>query len=643
MKKSIISILAMMTLLAFVSCQKDKINDDSGNGDNPETEKHNVSLNLTLPSGNNWGKDARIGVFNESNTISNLEVSIKSGDGTPAGAFEFETTEESLNEIYVYSPYMSGQGMTAGTAQIEIPEKQKYDLQEQTLPAAIFAGKSACEEYSCEIGMQKLNGIVRFSLKSDGYFEGAVTALEIKAEKAAGTFVLDMTGEKPSISHKSGSGSVTLDLANVTLGKDGEAVSVPVAMAPGSYKAVTLSAVTAIGNVEIQPVDFEVSVTEETSVEIMLTDPSVVIEDLNADGEYANSYIADKSGVIYKFDAKVMGTGVATEGLAAPETLDPKDVFVLWETGKTVGNIIKSVSLSDDGIVSFILEEGADGNAVIAVTDGQAVEGDWPRSRGTILWSWHIWAVKDLKDVTCTSYSGTEYTIMDRNLGEWNQPDGTDQYQGLKYQWGRKDPFVGFNSAGEVIENSVVAAEKDYIQVPGYITSTGSNEETLKEAVAFPEIFFGASYYTSNDWYGTGSGEENRNNALWGFIAEGNYVKTIYDPCPAGYKVAPMDAFTGFTKTGAAAFMPDDFNVEGSFDNGWYFTAANSFFPASGSMAFNNGVLRMVPGPSGREGYYWTATPDGENAKMIDFTSSALFMNSNKRASGCSVRCVRVD
>lgn len=104
-----------------------------------------------------------------------------------------------------------------------------------------------------------------------------------------------------------------------------------------------------------------------------------------------------------------------------------------------------------------------------------------------------------------------------------------------------------------------------------------------------------------------------------------------------------MDAFTGFTKTGAAAFMPDDFNVEGSFDNGWYFTAANSFFPASGSMAFNNGVLRMVPGPSGREGYYWTATPDGENAKMIDFTSSALFMNSNKRASGCSVRCVRVD
>lgn len=51
-------------------------------------------------------------------------------------------------------------------------------------------------------------------------------------------------------------------------------------------------------------------------------------------------------------------------------------------------------------------------------------------------------------------------------------------------------------------------------------------------------------------------------------------VKTIYDPCPAGFHLPPSNAFTGFTTTGATIYEESDpakFNVKGTFDHGWNF------------------------------------------------------------------------
>ena len=81
--------------------------------------------------------------------------------------------------------------------------------------------------------------------------------------------------------------------------------------------------------------------------------------DLNADGMYANSYIVSEPNTTYYFDATVMGTGIATAGLEAPTALDPKDVFVIWETGTEAGNVISSVELTDDGKVVFTTSETA--------------------------------------------------------------------------------------------------------------------------------------------------------------------------------------------------------------------------------------------------------------------------------------------
>ena len=389
------------------------------------------------------------------------------------------------------------------------------------------------------------------------------------------------------------------------------------------------------------------SAYDELSVSAASTELTGV--NLNSDGLYANCYIVSQPNTTYYFDATVMGNGIATAGLDAPVTIDPKDVFVIWETGTEAGDVISSVELTDDGKVVFTTSGTVNGNAVIAVTDGVPVIDPYPRDRGTVLWSWHIWATSEVGDVTCNNNEGKQFTIMDRNLGDWEQPEGSySTYDGLKYQWGRKDPYVGFNGSGYLLDGAVTFTETDYEPMVGYATSTVSDAATLQEAIQFPEMFFTGTYNNMFDWYGLGAGtdEENlkhRNNYLWGNPNDTAPVKTIYDPCPKGYMVAPAEVFTGFTVDGQNAFSSSSMLTDGYFEDGFAFTNASSFFPAAGQLANNSGVLRLVPGPSGREGYYWTSSV-GENgdSRMVDFNKSMLLYNTNKRASGCSVRCVRV-
>lgn len=615
--------------LAAVACKKDKTDDKS------EDKTVTVSVEAVLPDGLEWKGGDVVGVYGDKGGITNASAALRHGEGSGNGLFEFSTEEPQDTGLYVYVPYRENAGGSAGAVSVTIPSDQSYPNDERTY--GIFAGKGSLEGDGCKAAMSMASSVLEITLASDGNFNGQVSRIVVEAEGCTGGYLMDITGDRPVLSPSEGKGSLSLALEGVSLSASGEQVAVTAAIAPGNYEGVIFTAVTGSGEWKSQAMSFAAEAGGRASVSLKVEDPSVRSVDLNADGQYANCYVVSEPGTIYRFDAKVMGTGTATDGIPAPEALEPADAFVLWETGSTVGGIIKSVSLSDEGIVSFMLEDGACGNAVIAVTDGKAVEGEWQRSRGTILWSWHIWACGDVKDVTCTNREGKTFAMMDRNLGDWKEVANADEYHGLKYQWGRKDPFVGFSSSGEPFAGSVCCSEKDYVQVPGAATSA----DALAEAAAFPEVFFGGTYATAYDWYGSGDTPQDRNDALWGNSGNGERVKTIYDPCPAGYMVAPAEAFTGLTKSGSSAFSTDDFVVDGGFANGWFFTDAASFFPAAGSMAHNNGVLRMVPSPSGREGYYWSSDVDGVNAKMVDFTASYIFMNSNKRAAGCSVRCVR--
>lgn len=363
----------------------------------------------------------------------------------------------------------------------------------------------------------------------------------------------------------------------------------------------------------------------------------------------ANSYIVDKPNTKYRFKATVMGNGRATTGIT-PAAIDPKLAFLVWETGTVKNAIIKDVVLTGDGYIEFTTGEKMDGNALIAVTDNIPVETDPKLGLGTILWSWHIWATdyNPSMDRKCVNFEQKEFTIMDRNLGEWSDKNASYSggYWGLKYQWGRKDPFISFTYSG-VPEGAALSHHADYPWESDYMPAVDTDEKTIGYAVQYPAVFFRGSYANDNDWYGVGLGVEHRNNNLWGNADGTTAAKTIYDPCPVGYKVAPLEAFSGFFKTGLTKkyIATTDLNVSGAFAEGWNFITEGtdySFFPASGSLTGSTASGTKF----GTTGLYHTSDVSKDvgyenQVRMMRIESTSCYLNTGNRGDGASVRCVR--
>lgn len=76
-----------------------------------------------------------------------------------------------------------------------------------------------------------------------------------------------------------------------------------------------------------------------------------------------------------------------------------------------------------------------------------------------------------------------------------------------------------------------------------------------------------------------------------------------------------------------------------SFDVIFYVEMCKRYvlLPVAGNRNNSNGTLNNV----GSNGNYWSSTIDGTNARNLNFNSSNANMNSNNRANGFTVRCLK--
>ena len=215
----------------------------------------------------------------------------------------------------------------------------------------------------------------------------------------------------------------------------------------------------------------------------------------------ANCYIVSGAGT-YKFPP-VKGNSNELVGTVA-------SVDVLWETFGTAeapksGDLISEVFYMNDNIYFKTNEDFKKGNALITAKD----ETD------KILWSWHIWMTDQPEDQVYINNAGT---MMDRNLGATSVTPGEVEAIGLLYQWGRKDPFLGSSSIKECI-----MAKSTLDQWPSSVDpATGG---TIEYVIANPTTFVKNETSYTSDWLSSADGN------LW------KKEKTIYDPCPPGYRV----------------------------------------------------------------------------------------------------------
>ena len=327
------------------------------------------------------------------------------------------------------------------------------------------------------------------------------------------------------------------------------------------------------------------------------------VTDLSSSGT-ANCYIVSKSGS-YKIPA-VKGNSSESVGTV-------KSVEVLWEsfgtsTAPKAGDLIKSVSYSNGTITFQTSDTFKEGNAVIAARG----------SYDEILWSWHIWMTDE---PSACSYRNVDKLLMDRNLGATSATPGDVGALGLLYQWGRKDPFLGSSSISSNVE------AKSTITWPSPVSSS-SSRGTIAYAVEHPTTFI--TYNSSNyDWYYTGS--STTDNTRW------QSKKTIYDPCPAGWRVPDGGDNGIWAKAGFDDQDYDDSDEGMLFGSG--ISSPSSWYPASGYRSSSDGDLYNV----GNYGVYWSVTPYGYNAYGLTFTSNGGVYpsNSDYRAYGHSVRCLQ--
>lgn len=381
----------------------------------------------------------------------------------------------------------------------------------------------------------------------------------------------------------------------------------------------------------------------------------------------ANCYLVTASGD-YIFSATMMGNNAATPGIS-PSGLAPASAELLWQDYYANGEgLIREVSLNDGFVTFSTYATYHRGNAVIAVKN----------AAGAIIWSWHLWFSDDVKNLDVADLTNNKkllYTVQDRNLGAISATPGNNRALGLYYQWGRKDPFL--SSAGKgypertmeptaFVGSSVTtqAASAYTYDIDGQVNNSeskmvwksGAEATDLATAIANPTTFYP---YTRGlkpmtyDWLAM------PNPALWGNPWEGGAIyptysekkcnsgkgsKSIYDPCPVGYRVIPMDTWVrAGVKNGSNQLTYDGQNYGYKFNI--LISGESLWFPLAGNRDQSDGRLAS----SGSAGFCWTSSPfagDGESQYMNSATvscSSMVFTNQAgiNRAWGYPVRCCK--
>lgn len=301
--------------------------------------------------------------------------------------------------------------------------------------------------------------------------------------------------------------------------------------------------------------------------------------------ETANTYIVSAAGN-YKFKATVKGNGGydPLTGTTATE-INPADisgVTVLWEQGQYPGYAIHQTAGNYDisyaaGYVTFTASSDVKSTACVAVfKDGAGgTAGKYDKEFDEILWSWLIWATPE---PDTRIHNGK--TFMDCNLGASTKLGG-NYTRGFLFQWGRKDAFTACAGTDNYsVYYYTPRAENVFTEYPTKV-------KFMAYAIAHPTARIVCWTEATHSWmpedeYGTRPWREE--------------VKTIYDPCPPGWKVptkADMDGITGLPATGlyGSDNVSNNLRHFGNSDKGYYWTSTISTDPAlpGNAWAFKTG------------------------------------------------------
>jgi len=349
-----------------------------------------------------------------------------------------------------------------------------------------------------------------------------------------------------------------------------------------------------------------------------------------------------------------------------PDTDNPQNSKIIIERTGLEGNaLVGAYNSSGDIIWSWHIwvtpnEPDNIANAIIYTTYRWDSQGIYPNERipGYGIMPCNIGALSFRSADDMPGYSISKGTKF---------PESQIRTFGMLYQWGRKDPFppmiysTGTEDANDVLEytnqytgdhyandnRTIVNKTSKYSTSDLFHSELGRNQTNpIAYAIAHPTVYLsgtntsgGNSYFNGGDWCGR-SGSD----GLWGGTkGSGGYVvessggiwnrvyahlydnygeKSIFDPCPKGWRVPPGDLWLGFTSTGR---NPTNYEQQVNYcfeESGYrpglsmfvrdWGTGPTVYFPLQGTRVYNGRCSN-----TGLCGNYHNATCDDNNRVNI--------------------------
>jgi hypothetical protein len=317
----------------------------------------------------------------------------------------------------------------------------------------------------------------------------------------------------------------------------------------------------------------------------------------------------------------------------------------------------KPGTLTSNGIVSHIevmSEPGSGLNTRIRVTSGP-VEGNVvvaAKVGGRIVWSWHIWVTEYDPETQNFEYTSTgesrlaapdagkSHVFMDRNLGALSNSHLTsddDSSFGMFYQWGRKDPLPGawYQSQPGVLPSIYVPdPETGGEKMTTLPLSSPRMTAGIRYSIEHPGEFIYTPSTLTGFWSWNDLSVETLAE-LWydGTDISSHVTKSVYDPCPAGWRLPSKGILEGFN--------PSD-DPDQVIENQGYYTIFG-YLPLAGYMDYMGNIQPNV----GRYAFY-TSQHDipiwfSEWSGGIRLETSGGTNLSKYGSNAYSVRCIKED
>lgn len=382
---------------------------------------------------------------------------------------------------------------------------------------------------------------------------GDKTATDIVMNNKGGSSTVSVTLEEPQPLNGTTPVFAVINTAQFTDGTDAIRVVAHVQQYDESgnvVKYITRTRYYGIGNFDMAGGDYY-------NIAFTVADPVDEYTRLDAK-DHSNCYIVPGPGK-YTFNVNIPGNGqlpygasFGSNGIPAKEFFTDPDGYALdylWASGtafeavkaanpsytdnQVVGSILKSCTMSgSDGILAIELADAASslsGNIVVALHKQGSQE---------IIWSWHLWLGNPVDQYFKFSntrpgvpINNEDWYMLDRNIGA--ESASLDDYRsdGLYYQLGRKDPFIGPNRKGSTSTTTTYTWNSRYqvttyrnTETFGASTAAWSVDSSIAAEYQQPmHLNYGHSPYT----YAWVQADD---------PATAN-SKTLLDPCPVGYKL----------------------------------------------------------------------------------------------------------